>query len=204
MMNHIKVEFNDSLTMLPALSVVTCAQAPPNTWANTDKPVPRELPFLFPQSAGLMEAYRYFWDTLHNAFEGTRYEHLYVHGVPTVAHIQHKEAMAWWVQTIVQYRPIQGRNGMQRAFIQQWSTLLQSEMEQSDPERTQVLTEALSRLPTLNDELDLVNAIWEIVCKRAPKSIHEEGMNAIYGYRELMLPALVLPQDVAVRAMADE
>jgi len=82
--------------------------------------------------------------------------------------------------------------------------LLQSEMAQSDPARTQVLTEALSRLPTLNNELDLVNAIWEIVCKRAPKSIHEEGMTTIYGYREPMLPALVLPQEVAVRAMADE
>jgi hypothetical protein len=93
---------------------------------------------------------------------------------------------------------------MQHAFIQQWSTLLQSQMEHSDPERIQVLTEALSRIPTLNDELDLVNAIWEIICKRAPKSIHEEGMTAIYGYREPMLPALVLPQEVAVRAMADE
>jgi hypothetical protein len=173
-------------------------------WSTTDKPVPRELPFLFRESAGLMESQRYFWDILRDVFYGSRYEYLYVHGVPTAAHIQHKEAMVWWVQTIVQYPSSKGRNGMQRIFIQQWNTLLQSEVEQSDPERTQVLIEALSRLPTLNDELDFVNAIWEIMCKRAPKSIHEEGMKVIYGYRGPMLPALVMPQEVAVRMLANE
>ena len=203
-MNHIKVESKDSLTMLPALSIVICAQAPPNTWGIADKPVPRELPFLFPESAGLMESQHYFWSILRDVFNGPRYEYLYVHGVPTAAHIQHKEAMVWWVQTIAQYPSSKGRNGMKRVFIQQWNILLQSEVEQSDPERTQVLTEALSRFSTLNDELDFVDAIWEIMCKRAPKSIHEEGMKVLYGYRGPILPALVMPQEVAVLMLANE
>lgn len=180
--------------MLSSLSV-RCIEAPPNTWGNTDKPVPRVLPFFFPESERLMSEYRYFWHVLQNVFTGSRYEHLYVHGVPTPDHIQHKEAMCWWVQTIVQYRPTQDRNGMQRAFIQQWTAALQ---QQSDnPE----YAEALSRLPTLNDELDLANAIWEIICKQAPKSFHQEEMTRLYSYHGPMLPALVLPQDVAVRAV---
>lgn len=182
--------------MLSSLSV-HCIEAPPNTWGNTDKPVPRVLPFLFPESAQLMDRYSYFWDVLQNVFTGSRYEHLYVHGVPTPDHIEHKEAMCWWVQTIVQYQPTQGRNGMQRAFIQQWTAALQ---QQSDnPESTEV---ALSRLPSLSDELDLVNAIWEIICKQAPKSIHQEEMTRLYSYRGAMLPALVLPQDVALPVSA--
>lgn len=187
-------------TMLPSLSV-HCIEAPPNTWGNTDKPVPRVLPFLFPESERLMSEYRYFWDVLRNVFMGSRYEHLYVHGVPTPDHIQHKEAMCWWVQTIVQYQPTQGRNGMQRAFIQQWTAALQ---EQSDnPEHAEVATEALTRLPTLNDELNLVNAIWEIICKQAPKSIHQEEMTRLYSYHGAMLPALVLPEEVAVRVITE-
>ena len=187
--------------MLPSLSV-RCTEAPPNTWGNTDMPIPSELPIIFPESEQLMGEYRYFWNVLHNVFMGTRYEHLYVHGVPTPNHIQHKEAMCWWVQTIVQYRPVHGRNDMQRAFIQQWTAALQ--VQSGNPEHAEVAAEALSRLPTLNDELDLVNAIWEIICKQAPKSVHEEGMQSIYSYRGPMLPALVLPQEVAVCVSADE
>jgi hypothetical protein len=185
--------------MLSSLSV-RCIEAPPNTWGNTNKPVPRVLPFIFPESAQLMSEYHYFWDILQNVFSGTRYEHLYVHGVPTPDHIQHKEAMCWWVQTIVQYQPTQGRNGMQRAFIQQWTAALQ--VQSGNPEHAEVATEALSRLPTLNDELDLVNAIWEIICKQAPKSIHQEEMTLLYAYHGPMLPALVLSQDVALPVSA--
>jgi len=142
------------------LLAVRCVEAPANTWGNTDKPIPYKLPLLFPESGPLMDAYYYFWNTLCNVFCGTRYAHLYVHGVPTLNHIQHKEAMFWWVQTIVQYTPIHDKQTMQHAFIQQWLKNLRAH-------------DALSQLSTLDNELNLVNAVWEIMCAQAPKSLHE-------------------------------
>jgi len=43
--------------MLTSLTV-RCIEAPPNTWGNTNKPVPRVLPFLFPESERLMLSIR--------------------------------------------------------------------------------------------------------------------------------------------------
>jgi hypothetical protein len=52
--------------------------------------------------------------------------------------------------------------------------------------------------------MDLVNAVWDIVCKNPPKSIHEEGMRAMYSYHGPVLPALIMPQEVVAHMTANE